>query len=274
MSNLSVMPMSDDLAHDAGAVVTPLYSNAVADSGVMQKQLVRELNITEMGLTAPWHYSAGLIERELPRVQEQFQDIRAADPGMTDKLRSFASMRRERTGELKLLPHSAYRQVVNQQNSGARDIQQMADALRLNPLVEAIAHLTLEVAEQFLPELFDQEAVRVDYHAIRYHVKGSTVALSTPPWAHRDSEPFVHLVVIDRKRVVGGDTFVALGGARLPNTGLCLAEMQGLMIPQSLLHGVSPLMSADGSPGWRDAFVVTVQKLADGGLGREYDNAA
>ncbi|CAB3802549.1 hypothetical protein LMG28614_05638 [Paraburkholderia ultramafica] len=263
--------VSHELAHEDTAVVMPLHPTLTVDPGGMAQQLARNVEVFGAALTDTGHYDRHLVDRELSSVQKAYDNI-PSDPNAHDKRRWFTSLSRSCRGELTPLPHFSFSQAVNTENPGPRDIKQMPDDLRLNPLVEAMTRYTVRVAEYFVPELFD-DAVRVDLHAIRYQVHGAFLALSTPPFAHRDSEEVVHVILIDRKNVIGGLNYVGVG-SRQCNIGFEMNEpLRGFMISNTTLHGVSPLLSADGGAGYRDILVVTVQKLADGALGRKYDQA-
>jgi hypothetical protein len=146
----------------------------------------------------------------------------------------------------------------------------MPDEFRHNPLVEAMIRHTLRVGQYLLPQLFEED-VRCDLHAIRYQFAGSSLAFSTPPGAHRDSEALVHLILLDRQNLASGFNYISVN-SHMPNVAFDLTQpLQGFFVAQRCVHGVAPMMSADGGPGWRDVLAITLQKLADGVNSREYE---
>jgi hypothetical protein len=229
--------------------------------------VARHMGMLGFSLTGPEAYAVTVDD--VARLASAFDSL-PRDPNADDKRRAFASWTMLPSGELRVSAHFNYQQDGNTQNAGPRDLQAMGEQLRNDPLIAAVVGFTIDVGRCFAPELFKQD-VRVDVHMVRYEVRGFAVALSSPPFAHFDSETLAHVVLIDRKNVKGGHNYLAVGSLQ-PNVGFELSRpLEGFMVSSAMSHGVSPLLNGgDGRLGHRDIFIVTLQPLAKSAAGRLY----
>lgn len=228
--------------------------------------VARHMGMLGFSLTGPEAYP--VTADDVVRFMRAFDSL-PREPNADDKRRAFASWTMSPSGELRVSAHFNYQQDGNTQNAGPRDLQPMVEQLRNEPLIAAVVGFTIDVGRCFTPELFKQD-VRVDVHVVRYEVKGCMVALSSPPFAHFDSETLAHVVLIDRKNAKGGHNYLAVGSIQ-PNVGFELSPLEGFMVSNTTSHGVSPLLKGgEGRFGHRDILIVTLQPLAKSAVGRPY----
>jgi hypothetical protein len=97
----------------------------------------------------------------------------------------------------------------------------------------------------------------IEAHQFRIDT-ASGIGLPTPEGAHRDGVDFIAIVLVDRVRVLGGETrvFPADSGHGVRFT---LAEpWSALLLDDArVVHETTPIQSATSVPGWRDTLVLT-----------------
>lgn len=86
----------------------------------------------------------------------------------------------------------------------------------------------------------------------------SGIGRPTPEGAHRDGVDYIAIVLVDRVRVIGGETrvFPADSGRGVRFT---LTEPWSALLldDASVVHETTPIQSAESEPGWRDTLVLT-----------------
>jgi hypothetical protein len=101
----------------------------------------------------------------------------------------------------------------------------------------------------------------IEAHQFRIDT-ASGIGRPTPEGAHRDGVDFIAIVLVDRQRVIGGETRVfPLGSAHGERFTLDEPWSALLLDDTGVVHETTPIQS-DGDVGWRDTLVLTYR--ADG----------
>jgi hypothetical protein len=80
----------------------------------------------------------------------------------------------------------------------------------------------------------------------------------TPEGAHRDGVDYIAIVLIDRVRVLGGETRVFLVDSRHGVRFTLDEPWSALLLDDArVVHETTPIQSAETKPGWRDTLVLT-----------------
>jgi hypothetical protein len=97
----------------------------------------------------------------------------------------------------------------------------------------------------------------IEAHQFRIDT-ASGIGRPTPEGAHRDGVDYIAILLVDRVRVLGGETrvFPADSGHGVRFT---LAEpWSALLLDDArVVHETTPIQSATSAPGWRDTLVLT-----------------
>ena len=97
----------------------------------------------------------------------------------------------------------------------------------------------------------------IEAHQFRIDT-ASGLGRPTPEGAHRDGVDYIAIVLVDRVRIVGGETrvFPADSGHGVRFT---LAEPWSALLLDDgrVVHETTPIQSATGKTGWRDTLVLT-----------------
>ncbi len=110
-------------------------------------------------------------------------------------------------------------------------------------------------------ELCDPAATNwaIEAHQFRIDARPGETGLPTPEGPHRDGVDYVLMMLIDRRNVVGGTTYLTSeDGRKLAEVDLFLPGDAILLHDPSLHHGVSAIsVQEQGKPAFRDTLVVT-----------------
>lgn len=80
----------------------------------------------------------------------------------------------------------------------------------------------------------------------------------TPEGAHRDGVDYIAIVLVDRVRVVGGETRVFPADSRHGVRFTLVEPWSALLLEDArVIHETTPIQSAAPEPGWRDTLVLT-----------------
>ena len=144
----------------------------------------------------------------------------------------------------------------------------IADTVR-EALGVLLAHGLMEPFRLFEPWL-------VGVHLVKLSPQADRAAESSPPWVHRDGEPYTFVILLDRHNVVGGVNVVCptacatrrahletlTAGERLACFVLERPGDAFLVVDERVSHGVSPVVWADpDEPGWRMTLLVDFTPL-------------
>ena len=98
---------------------------------------------------------------------------------------------------------------------------------------------------------------RVYVHQFRINCNRALTGWPTPEGLHRDGHDFVSMHLISRVNVVGGASIICDRDGRSLMNATLKNPLDGFVINDgSVLHGVTPITSADGSPGHRDMLII------------------
>ena len=153
-------------------------------------------------------------------------------------------------------PHRAHWQptTYNALHGGLeRWFEPVADELAASP---AWTHLLIGLGMAFAT-LRPVPRWYIEAHQFRIDT-ASGIGRPTPEGAHRDGVDYIAILLVDRVRVLGGETrvFPADSGHGVRFT---LAEpWSALLLDDArVVHETTPIQSAMSAPGWRDTLVLT-----------------
>ena len=184
------------------------------------------------------------------------QDLYLRDGGSYRSRRHACFVQEHEPRALVRAPHRAHWQptTYNALHGGLeRWFEPIADEVTASA---AWTHLLIGLGEIFAT-LKPVSRWYIEAHQFRIDT-ASGIGRPTPEGAHRDGVDYIAIVLVDRVRVLGGETrvFPADSGNGVRFT---LAEPWSALLLDDVrvVHETTPIQSATGETGWRDTLVLT-----------------
>jgi hypothetical protein len=223
-----------------------------------------------MGLNSRHFLIADLPE--IPtEVMESFNSL-PEDPYCENRYRRFSQYRafyvRDRaTWDVAILPHRPLIQ-SRKHNAYGGGVLRHFEPLTLVPL-PIVA---------FVAESIDLDALiewQVDFHQWRTTCQPGQASLSVPEGPHQDGHHYVAVLVLDRKHIKGGQTYLYTLDTREAFLEITIGPKQAIMFDdRKMMHFTDAICAQDDYNGHRDIMVISMSPWDEKRYGTEFETAA
>jgi hypothetical protein len=213
--------------------------------------------------------SSAMDDRQL--VHRAFDLEQERDPSFGHRWRSHSKLVIDDTDALTRLGHSAYMQPKEynpEDGDKKRLFRPIAEDVLSSGTLEYLIRFTARVARLAVPHVFKHErAARVGLHMISYRPDASGPAYASPLWMHKDSEPFVAVILCGLSANLGGGDNLIFPfegkGSVISDAFKLQNDFEMLLLTNTRSwHAVTPMYSADGGPARRDVLLITFEEPA------------